>query len=99
MSLEIFIALIAAVAVFELFEHVLLPLAALWRQKSRRPVTGAEGMHGKLALVRQWHGGSGQVLVDGELWRAVSEAPLSEGDSVAVEAVEGLTLRVAPPGR
>lgn len=99
MSFEIVIGLIAAIAVFELFEHVLLPLAALLREKHGRPVTGAEAMHGKPARVRQWRGASGQVLVDGELWRAESEAPLSEGEDVVVEAVEGLTLKVGPARR
>ena len=61
MSFEIVIGLIAAIAVFELFEHVLLPLAALLREKHGRPVTGAEAMHGKPARVRQWRGASGQV--------------------------------------
>jgi membrane-bound serine protease (ClpP class) len=96
MFFDVVIGLIAAIAIFELFEHVLLPLAALLREKSLRPVTGSEAMHGKRARVRQWRGGGGQVLVDGELWRAVSEVPLKEGDEVAVEAVEGLTLKVGP---
>ena len=95
--IEILIGLIAAVAIFELFEHVLLPLAALLREKSRRPVTGADAMLGKAARVTQWSESTGQVLVDGEVWRAVSETPLREHESVVVQGVEGLTLRVGPP--
>jgi membrane-bound serine protease (ClpP class) len=96
MAFEIAIGLITAVAVFELFEHVLIPLGAFLGEKNRRPVTGADAMLGKAARVAQWSGSSGQVLVDGELWRAVSELPLAKDDRAIVRAVEGLTLRVAP---
>ena len=49
-------------------------------------------------MVRSWSDGVGQVFVDGALWRArpsvLEEAELSEGDSVVVERVTGLTLAV-----
>ena len=38
--------------------------------------------------------GKGKVIVQGELWNAVSEDALRKGDEVAVKAVEGLTLKV-----
>jgi membrane-bound serine protease (ClpP class) len=47
------------------------------------------GMHG---VVRE----SGMVLVHGELWRARAAAPLSTGQRVEIEALDGLTLRVHP---
>lgn len=38
----------------------------------------------------------GQVFVEGELWNAVSEAPVAPDQPVEIIAVEGLTLRVKP---
>jgi membrane protein implicated in regulation of membrane protease activity len=36
----------------------------------------------------------GNVFVRGELWRVRSDEPLREGDRVAVDALDGLTLGV-----
>jgi membrane-bound ClpP family serine protease len=61
---------------------------------------GAEGLCGQLGVVRSWAEPSGQVFVDGALWRARHEWPpadseaLHEGDPVVVERVSGLTLCV-----
>jgi membrane-bound serine protease (ClpP class) len=54
---------------------------------------------GVLGVVRSWTEPSGQVFVDGALWRARHEWPLDddqlqEGDAVVVERVSGLTLCV-----
>ncbi len=37
---------------------------------------------------------AGQVFVEGEYWRAVSERPIEEGQTVEIIGVDGLTLRV-----
>jgi membrane-bound ClpP family serine protease len=61
---------------------------------------GAEGLRGQVGVVRRWTEPSGQVFVDGALWRARHEWPLidaealHEGDQVVVERVSGLTLCV-----
>jgi membrane protein implicated in regulation of membrane protease activity len=61
---------------------------------------GAESLSGRVGVVRSWHGSAGRVFVEGALWRARQEWPdpapeeLHEGDSVVVERVSGLTLRV-----
>ena len=60
-----------------------------------RPTTGPEAMVGATAVVKTPLAPAGQVLVDGELWRAVSEdGPVPAGETVRVTAVEGLTLKV-----
>jgi membrane-bound serine protease (ClpP class) len=57
----------------------------------RSPVTvGPEQIVGMHGVVRA----GGQVFVRGELWRVRSEEPLAEGDRVAVDALDGLTLQV-----
>jgi membrane-bound serine protease (ClpP class) len=59
-----------------------------------KATTGREGLIGELAVVRHRLAPRGQVFLQGELWNAESEAPVAEGESVRVTAVEGLTLKV-----
>ena len=64
-----------------------------------RVQSGAEALCGHLGVVRSWSEPSGQVFVDGALWRARHDWPLDdnqlqEGDAVVVERVSGLTLCV-----
>jgi membrane-bound ClpP family serine protease len=68
--------------------------------RRRRVRTGAEGLVGQLAVVRNWGERGGRVLLEGTLWRArqawpdVDTAQLNEGDLVVVERLNGLTLAV-----
>jgi membrane-bound serine protease (ClpP class) len=74
----------------------LFVIAAGVRALGRPPATGAEGLVGKLAIVRERLAPEGQVLVSGEIWRAVVQGePLEPGAQVRIVAVDGLTLRVA----
>jgi membrane-bound serine protease (ClpP class) len=38
----------------------------------------------------------GQVMIDGEYWKAVSQTPLAKGAAVKIVGIEGLTLHVKP---
>jgi membrane-bound ClpP family serine protease len=53
-------------------------------------------MLGKIGKIQHWQENEGQVFVNGELWRAVSDVPLLGGHKIVVQSVEGLTLRVKP---
>ena len=61
-----------------------------------RPLTtGARGMVGHTGVVRTALDPEGQVLVDGELWRAVTpDGPVPPGEHVQIVSVDGLTLTV-----
>jgi membrane-bound serine protease (ClpP class) len=64
-----------------------------------RARSGREALSGCLGEVRSWSGQSGQVLVDGALWRARrswadEDGALGTGDLIVVERVSGLTLAV-----
>lgn len=63
-----------------------------------RPVTGAEGLLGQQGrtLTPLSPGEAGQVSVHGEIWRAMSDVPMTSGRLVRVTAMSGLTLRVDP---
>jgi membrane-bound serine protease (ClpP class) len=65
-----------------------------------RPVAigaGVKDMVGRTAIARTALQPRGQVYLHGELWEAeASDGDIAAGGEVVVEAVEGLTLRVAP---
>jgi len=61
----------------------------------QRPTTGQAGLVGQVGVARSALGPTGDVFIQGELWRAVAEdGAVAEGESVKVTAVEGLTLKV-----
>jgi membrane-bound serine protease (ClpP class) len=73
------------------FFAVSMGIRALYRPS----VTGEAAMVGRLAVARSALAPDGQVLIDGELWRAVSpEGRVEAGEAVQVTAVDGLTLKV-----
>jgi membrane-bound serine protease (ClpP class) len=77
----------------------ILVLGRLALQAQRRPpATGAQRMVGEIGRTRTAVAPErpGQVDVRGEIWRAVSRAPLAGGVPVRVAAIEGLTLEVEP---
>jgi membrane-bound serine protease (ClpP class) len=66
--------------------------------RRRRPRSGAEALIGRVGVVRHVPAPVGDVLVEGELWRArnswADEPELREGEHVVIEEVHGLTLAV-----
>ncbi len=95
---EVSLPMVAGIAAASLaFSLTVLRLGLAARR--RKVVSGREEMPGKSGVVQDWSGAAGHVLAHGERWRAVSDAPLSPGETVRVEAIDGLTLRVtADPG-
>ena len=74
----------------------LFVIAAGVRALAGRQLLGPSGLVGQLATVKERLAPEGQVLVSGEIWRAVAEGePVDAGARVRVVAVDGLTLRVA----
>ncbi|HET8575554.1 MAG TPA: nodulation protein NfeD [Methylomirabilota bacterium] len=89
-SWVVIIPTVATTAGLVLFA-VSMGLKALYR----RPVTGATSMVGQLGVVKTALNPEGQVLIDGELWRAVvQDGPVAVGETVQVADIEGLTLKV-----
>ncbi|MGH7372841.1 MAG: NfeD family protein, partial [Candidatus Rokuibacteriota bacterium] len=61
----------------------------------RPSVTGSSAMVGRIGVTRGALGPEGQVLIDGELWRAVSpDGRIEAGETVQVTAIDGLTIKV-----
>jgi membrane-bound serine protease (ClpP class) len=66
------------------------------KTQRRHSVTGAEGMVGTIALAKTDVAPRGRVFVHGEIWDAVSDEPIREGEEARIKAVSGLTLKVVP---
>ena len=90
------IIIIIGILMFEFIEHVVFPLIWYIKDRKKRSVCGASGMLGKVGEIKHWQESEGQILVNGELWRAVSKFPLSAGDRAVIQKIKGLTLSVMP---
>ncbi len=65
------------------------------RALMRRQMLGPSGLVGQMGTVRERLAPEGQILVQGEIWRAITAgAPVEAGTRVRVLSVNGLTLRV-----
>ena len=97
-------SVLAALALVVPVALVMAGLVAVAARKAlavsrRRARGGADGLIGRIGVVRRDVGPVGDVFVAGELWRArrswVDEGVvLGEGEHVVVEQVQGLTLSV-----
>jgi membrane-bound serine protease (ClpP class) len=79
---------------FGIITATLLTLAL--RARRNKVVTGREGLIGQIAIVSAPLAPEGKVSVMGELWNAISPAPVDVGAHVRVRAVHGLQLEVEP---
>ena len=94
--LETIIIIIICFIVFELIEHVFIPLIWFIKDRNKRSNYGVTGMIGKVVEIKRWDKTEGQILIHSELWKAVCEVPLSFGGKAIIQDVEGLTLRLKP---
>ncbi|UCE41656.1 MAG: hypothetical protein JSV17_01305 [Candidatus Aminicenantes bacterium] len=92
--LKILLILIIAYILFELVEHVVIPLYWVIARKQKRSPSGESGMVGLIAEVREWKGTKGRIFVHGELWNAKSDVSFNPGDEVIVQSVKRLVLTV-----
>ena len=92
------IPLIIGMAVFTGAGFAFIITFAL-RAQLRPPTTGAEGLAGKTGTARSELNPEGTVMVAGEYWTAVLEAPhtvLEKGRRVCVVRVDGMRMIVRP---
>lgn len=95
---NIILMLVIGFILFEVIEHVVIPIVFYFVKRKKKSVTGIDSLPGEVVDVRQWKGKEGQVVIKGELWKAVSEVPFKRGDKAIIQNVEGLTLKVKPLG-
>jgi membrane-bound serine protease (ClpP class) len=66
------------------------------RAHRRQPVSGEEGMIGRVVTLEQPLGPEGRIWLEGEAWKARADAPLPAGTRVRVTGFDGLTVLLAP---
>ena len=66
------------------------------RARRNKVVTGAQGLVGEMGVARTALTPEGKVFVHGELWNAISQAPVAMGEMVVVRKIDGLRLEVEP---
>jgi membrane-bound serine protease (ClpP class) len=94
---EMRVKLVTALAVaipFGIMTAFIMTLAI--RARRNKIVTGQEGLVGEIGIVLAPLAPEGKVSVMGELWNAISPAPVDVGAHVRVRAVHGLQLEVEP---
>lgn len=67
------------------------------RARRAKVFTGPQGLVGEIGTARTPLSPEGKVFVHGELWNAVSEAPVDAGEPVQVVSVDGLRVKVSRP--
>jgi membrane-bound ClpP family serine protease len=97
--LKALLILVGAYILYELVEHLVLPLYWVIAKKQKRSPTGESGMVGLIAEVKEWEGKKGRVFVHGELWKAKSDDIFKPGDEVRVLSVKRLVLTVGAQDR
>src|SRR6185503_8127030 len=93
-SLELIVGLAVVAAAVVAFLATMV-----FRAHGRRAATGREGMVSERGVARTDLAPRGKVSVHGEIWDAVSEAPVAAGQQVEVIGIDGLLLRVQPANR
>jgi membrane-bound serine protease (ClpP class) len=92
LSLTLIIPATVVTALFFLFVA-----GAGWRAQRKPAQTGLEAMTGMGAVaVTPIDATGGKVILEGEYWNAVCDAPIAEGQPVEVVKVQGLTVQVKP---
>jgi membrane-bound serine protease (ClpP class) len=88
-------SVIAALAVFSAGLTIVIARIGVRSQRGAAE-TGFDEMIGAQGSVLDWSDGAGHVFVRSERWNAIGPASLRQGERVAVESIEGLTLTVSP---
>jgi membrane-bound serine protease (ClpP class) len=65
-----------------------------WKTRHQKSVSGIEGFIGVEGIARTEINPRGQILIQGEIWEAVSSEPIREGEPVEVTGIEGLKLYI-----
>jgi membrane protein implicated in regulation of membrane protease activity len=94
---KILFFIIAIWLLFEIIEHIFVPLIWLiFKGKSRNSRRLQEDLSDRVALIKEWHKNRGLVELEGEYWNAFSEFRLRPGQKVRIKNREGLKLHVIP---
>ena len=88
-SLSIIIFVVIAVAAFFIFA-----VGFAWKAHRRKAATGKRGMVEEVGVARSPLKPEGYVFVHGEIWKAIADEPVEQGEKIVIKEVEHLTLKV-----
>ena len=71
---------------------------AVYRILRKPPVSGTEGIIGKVGETLTPVHDEGSISLQGEIWNAISMNPIAKGARVEVISIDGLTLQVKEQG-
>jgi membrane-bound serine protease (ClpP class) len=71
-------------------------IAMAMRSRRKPVITGHEQLVGGIAEALADFSGQGHVRIFGETWNAVSAAPVTAGQRLRIDRIDGLTLYVSP---
>jgi membrane-bound serine protease (ClpP class) len=91
---KILLTIIGLFLLYEVLEHIILPLLGLSFRHKQAFRSSREGIVGQSAEVVEWKGKSGMVRLNGEYWQASAEESFTAGNTVKVVHVQGLKLKV-----
>jgi len=91
MQVSLWVILPTAIATAGFF---VLVIGMAWKTHKQKTVAGIEGFIGASGTARTGISPRGQILIQGEIWDAVSPEPIREGETVEVTGIEGLKLHV-----
>ena len=77
---------------------LIIALGLILKARRQAVVTGPAHLLGSRAEVEVMRGDRAFVRLDGELWQALSDQPLAPHDTVTVDAIDGVVLRVSKDG-
>ena len=73
------IIIIICFIIFELIDYVFIPLSWFILKGRKKHNHGVIGMIREVVEIKRWNKTEGQVLVNGEIWRAICDVPLTQG--------------------
>lgn len=97
-ALRVSLEVIVSLALFSLLLVGFLTFM-VYRARQAPVRTGLEGLVHEIGTARSAIAPRGKVFVHGEIWDAVSDEPVAQGEPVEVVAVRNLTLAVRPHRR
>ncbi|MGC2194302.1 MAG: nodulation protein NfeD [Terriglobales bacterium] len=89
-----FLTALAVSASLGLITAFLMTIAL--KARRNKVVTGVQGLIGEVGVAQSDLTPMGKVFVHGEIWNAVSSAPVTAGSKIVVREVKDLQLEVAP---
>jgi len=82
------------VIIISVLAFVFLVIRAVFNAHKSQVTTGTEGIIGETGTALNNFAKKGKISIHGEIWHAESDSPVKEGDTLIVEEVLGMVLKV-----